>query len=144
LAGVPLPETDESVLDGRSFAGALTGDAVEERPVMVEMGYGRAIVSDGWKYIAVRFPEDVLAEAAKTGRRPTLPGAFNDRKARNPTAWPSFGEADQLFDLRADPLEQKNLAGDPAHAEKLAAMQKLLREAVAPLPHVYGEFKTAM
>ena len=77
------------------------------------MGYGRAIVSDGWKYIAVRFPEDVLAEAAKTGRRPTLPGAFNDRKARNPTAWPSFGEADQLFDLRADPLEQKNLEAIP-------------------------------
>lgn len=143
LAGAPLPAADESVLDGRSFAGALTGGAVGERPVLVEMGYGRAIVSDGWKYIAVRFPEDVLAEAAKTGQRPTLLGAINDRKARNPTGWPSFGEADQLFDLRADPLEQKNLAGDPAHAAKLDAMQKLLRETVAPLPHVYAEFKTA-
>ena len=142
LAGAPLPETDECVVDGRSFADALTGGTVRERPVLVEMGYGRAIVNDGWKYIAVRFPEDVLAEAAKTGQRPTLPGAFNNRKARNPTAWPSFGEADQLFDLRADPLERKNLAGDAAHAEKLAGMKKLLREAVGPLPHVYGEFKT--
>jgi len=33
-----------------------------------------------------------------------------------------------LFDLAADPLEMHDLSGDPAHAERLAAMQKVLAE----------------
>ena len=129
-------------MDGRSFAAALTGGSVTERPVLVEMGYGRAIISGGWKYIAVRFPEAVTAKAAKLGKRPTLIGDFNPEMQRNPSHWPSFGEADQLFDLRADPMEQKNLATDPAHAAKLAEMRALLKATLAPLPHVFGEFKT--
>ena len=33
-------------------------------------------------------------------------------------------EAEALFDVQADPLETTNLAGDPAHAERLAAMRR--------------------
>jgi len=143
LAGAQLPTASEAAVDGRSFAAALTGGSVTERPALVEMGYGRAIISGGWKYIAVRFPEAVTAKAAKLGKRPTLIGDFHPEAQRNPSAWPSFGEADQLFDLRADPMEQKNLAAEPAHAAKLVEMKTRLRDALAPLPHVYGEFKTA-
>ena len=57
--------------------------------------------------------------------------------------WPSYSDRDQLFDLRADPMEQTNLATDPQHAAKLAEMRTLLKTTLAPLPHVFGEFKTA-
>lgn len=143
LAGAKLPADSQAVVDGCSFVAALTGGSVPERPVLVEMGYGRALISGGWKYIAVRFPAAVTAKAAKLGKRPTLIGDFDSEAQRNPSHWPSFGKADQLFDLRADPMDQNNLAADPAHAAKLAEMRTLLKATLVPLPHVFGEFKTA-
>ena len=37
--------------------------------------------------------------------------------------WPDF-QYEELFDLKADPQEQKNLIGDPAHAKQLAEMKQ--------------------
>ncbi len=41
--------------------------------------------------------------------------------------WPEHGRA-QLFDLVADPGEERDLAGDPAHAERRAGMRRRLEE----------------
>lgn len=140
LAAAKAPEPGHAVLDGRSFAPALTGGSVTGKPVLIEMGYGRAILSSGWKYIACRYPARIEAQAAKLGKQPDFLGRFREDKLVAST-WPSYGQRDQLFDLKADPLEQTNLAADPAHAAKLAEMRTLLTEALAPLPHVFGEFK---
>ena len=45
--------------------------------------------------------------------------------------WPSFGSTDELFHLAADPMEQKNLAADAAHAAKLDEMRELLKAALS-------------
>jgi arylsulfatase A-like enzyme len=41
--------------------------------------------------------------------------------------WPDFGR-DQLFDLKADPFEENDLAEDPAHKDRLAEMRARFAE----------------
>ena len=53
-------------------------------------------------------------------------------KPRNPREEKSVWE---LFDLKSDPREMKNLAGDPAHAERLTAMKELF----AKTKKLYGD-----
>lgn len=43
-------------------------------------------------------------------------------------------DAEALYDLEADPYETKNLAGDPAHAEKLTELREGLRNWVKGMP----------
>lgn len=42
--------------------------------------------------------------------------------------WPSRGNIEQLFDLKADPIEEVDLAGNPKYAAKLAEMRKRFNE----------------
>ena len=42
------------------------------------------------------------------------------------TEWAGGEKGAQLFDEEGDPAETKNLAADPAHAETVAEMKKLL------------------
>jgi arylsulfatase A-like enzyme len=41
---------------------------------------------------------------------------------------------EELYDLKNDPHEERNLAADPAHKEKLEAMRALYKQHVARLP----------
>ena len=41
--------------------------------------------------------------------------------------WPDF-QREQLFDMTADPMEENDLAADPAHAERLAEMRNRFAE----------------
>ncbi len=133
LTGSPLPDSKTAILDGRSFAPVLAGGTISAKPTLIEMGYARGIVSGDWKYIATRLPEKVKTEAKIRNETPSLVGTFTDNTEAVPLQWfPSFGAIDELFDLK----------NDPAQAAKLAEMRVLLKDALAPLPHVFGEFKT--
>ncbi len=145
LCDVAPDAGDRPVLDGRSITPLLRGEEMQERAVLIEMGYGRAVIANGQKYIAIRHPAEVQKKAADRGEIPDFLGRFGARRDVETMRqrWPAYGRPDQLYDLRNDPLEQHDLAGDPAHAETLAAMRALLREAIAPLPHAFGEFKVA-
>ena len=52
-----------------------------------------------------------------------------------------YFDADQLYDLEADPKEQRNLAGKPEHAEKLEEMKAELQQYLKKLPGSFGELK---
>ena len=69
------------------------------------------------------------------------PGIDGRVKPAGEKTFPNYFDRDQLYDLKADPYEQNNLFDDPACADKVAEMQALLRQMLAPLPHVFGEFK---
>lgn len=139
LAGCPIPE--EMQRDGRSFAPLLTGGDYRPREsVMMELVNSRAVVAGGFKYIANRLPD-------------SDPQALRDWKAvgwlaDNPTnkkevwwhlddCYPGYFDADELYDLETDPLEQHNLAGRAEYAEILARMQERLKQELAKLPHPF-------
>ena len=87
-ADVPLPDNPRmEKLVGRSYAPMLRGEAQEWDDVFYgEYGPVRAIRTDRWKYV----------------HRYVHP--------------PVEGPPHELFDLAADPDEQRNLVADPAHA----------------------------
>jgi len=144
------PPADMS-MDGSSFAAALSGGGhARRRDILLEMGYARAVVSGDWKYIAMRLPDEVkqgltdeeLHQVAIDGR------LWKDPRTGKPKipqgghrSFPHYHDADQLFNLKADPYEQRNLAGEPGHEEKLAEMRQRLKRLLAPLSHPFGEFK---
>ena len=154
--------------DGKSFAGVINGTASEiHETLYFEMGYSRAIVKDGFKYLALRYPEAArnmtLEERARVleennellrqrGRPlptedPTapfshlflIPGGHDvDQVAIK--SIPGYFDADQLYDLRRDPAEKKNLAGDPHYADRLQRLKQELDLKVRDLPGTFGEF----
>jgi arylsulfatase A len=165
LAGVSF---ERGQFDGSSFRGVLMGDPpAEDRVLYAEMGFSRAVRRGDWKYLALRYPEDVAGMPLEERRQrleewnahlrergitpvttdPAAPfshltaipgGAHAEHSSTGGTA--HYYDADQLFNLAADPGETRNLAADPAYAEQLAAMQELLRQEVQKLPGIFGEF----
>ena len=133
--------------DGQSIVAALKGDAAYRRDsLMLEITTERAVVTqDGFKYIAARYTPDVLVQV-KAGKKfnhwcqPLEQATHTYNADKN---YPGYFDLDQLYDLNADPGEQKNLAPNPGYAGKLTQLKEVLRNYSQQLPHPFGEFKPA-
>ena len=143
LAGVKKP--DGYRVDGVSHAPWLLGqNTIPVRDhVYIEMGCARGVATKDWKYIAVRYPQAQveLIKQAKIENLPRLMSyigrlGIGTRGAEHAGFW----DADQLYDLRADPGEQTNLANDPRHAEVLSQMKALLTTELKTGGRPFGEF----
>jgi arylsulfatase A-like enzyme len=140
VAGATIPR--EATVDGRSLAPLFAGASGGWRDhLMLEITYSRAVVSDGWKYIAVRFPPEVEKRNAGVKDRINHEGKPGAGHYDMDEKHPGYYDRDQLYDLRADPNEQVNLAADPTHKAKLDEMKALLKKDSARLPMPFGEFK---
>ncbi|MBN2450915.1 MAG: sulfatase-like hydrolase/transferase, partial [Lentisphaeria bacterium] len=142
LAGADVPAA--MVLDGQSILGALRGDPGYRREsVFLEITTERAVVTDdGFKYIAVRYLPDAQ-KAVDRGERHNHWCQPMDKSTHSFNAenrYPAYFDQDQLYNLNTDPEEQKNLAGNPAFADRLTRLKALLRTYSATLPHTFGEF----
>jgi arylsulfatase A-like enzyme len=121
LAGVAAPEG----IQGRSFAPVLDGEADRHRQaVYTEHGSAGRPLGPG-----DLTPEDEAALRTDTGHHlcPTIyrgrvKGVRTDRFKYAYTP----GDADELYDLHADPAELTNLAGDPEYADVVAEHRRLL------------------
>ena len=155
--GIPLPKGFEA--DGQSLLPLFNEAGPPEAwrdSLMLEIAHARAVVTPEWKYIALRYPPPLREEVERAE-----PGtyAWNGTATRfqKGNQWdregdvyvpygankdfPGYFDADQLYNLREDPYEQKNLAADPAHEETLAQMKQRLRAHLIACPHTFGEFR---
>lgn len=144
-------EPDESeVIDGESLLSLLKGSHTEWRSdLLLEITYSRAVVTEDWKYMAVRFPAHISEHIT-----PDNNTEFNQEgtrfSANNPSAkikvryhadtlYPGYFDRDQLYQLSSDPGEQINLANDEQYKERLLEMKHLLTEYLEKFPHSFGE-----
>jgi len=166
LAAVNFKPDD---FDGRSFAKVLNGEEADERASLYfEIGYSRGVRKGNYKYMAVRYPdwvndlsaEDrvrILADYNKKlsirGKGPNnsdpnkpfghvqiVPGG-GDAEFPATQRYPFYADADQLYDLNADPNEQKNLYALPEYKAVVADMRAELMKHIQSIPGSFGEFK---
>ena len=109
----------------------------------LEMGAARATITKDWSYIAVRYTKDQIA-AIKRAAPQNLPKAMSyigrlgigvrgaDR--------PGFFDEDQLYHLKRDPKEMKNLAYEQAHATRIKEMRYLMQQDLKVIGRPFGEF----
>jgi arylsulfatase A-like enzyme len=146
ICGADVPP--DHAVDGLSFAATLRDpeQTAGREALYLEISNTRGIVTaDGWKYIALRFGAESQA-LIDGGKRLSHWGQDMETATHTygvDTRHPGYFDADQLYNLEEDPGEERNLAADPAHAERLAAMKRMLREHMASVPFRFGEFQEA-
>lgn len=150
------PKADE-VIDGISLKPLIKNESIKVEPVnnwrkslFLEITYSRAVVTNRYKYIAVRFPKDIREQITNDknnlyNQEGTLYSAnnpFGKNKARYNAdqLYPGYYDRDQLYDLQNDPEEQSNLVSNPKYEKVLIEMRALLAEKMKDLPHNFGEF----
>lgn len=147
LAGVDLETVKE--LDGVTLKPTLQGakEPVHEH-LFFEIGFARGVMTKDWKYISVRY-DDKAEEQIANGHVFT---GWNNHTFTQPyyirnthlgyhsvLLNPNYFDRDQLYDLKNDPLEKKNIAEE--NPEKLEEMKKILSERLNSFPQrPYGEF----
>jgi len=141
FAGIRPPSAMK--LDGMSLVPLMANPQTKWRDaVFLEIGHTRAVTTERWKYIALRYPPAMQQEInRKTLGRP----AYHMDTSPNlqllaSNAHPGYWDADQLYDLQADPGERLNLAKDPKHAQTVAELKSRLKEWLAGFPRPFGEF----
>jgi len=116
--------------DGISLVPALTkGKTLDRDHLFFETGLTRGIVTQRYKYIALRYPER-YKQAVIDG---SVDKAFDHMGMNHLLSLISmkfkknYWDADQLYDLKKDPNEECNRAGDKEYEAILADLQNKLR-----------------
>ena len=132
-------------IDGRSLTPLLKNGKAEEwrNHLYLEMGAARATVTKDWSYIAVRHTKEQIATIKRAALQ-NLPRAMSyigrlgigvrgaDR--------PGFFDEDQLYNLKSDPKEMKNLAYREDKADRLNEMRDLMQQDLEVIGRPFGEF----
>jgi arylsulfatase A-like enzyme len=134
---------DDMAMDGESWLPQLLAgpEPVSEREEQFyEFGYTRAVGTRRWKYVALRYPSDLL-EGMTSGALDEAPNHIDQRLQGQMNIaienYPGYFDPDQLYDLEADPMEQHNLAEDPDYADVLADMKARLQRYLDTFEHPF-------
>ncbi|TWU32323.1 sulfatase family protein [Novipirellula artificiosorum] len=139
LCGVP--KAKQHATDGKSFVSVLKGsDQQIHDHLFFEIGATRAVLKDGWKYLAFRLPDSLPTNPSKPFTH--LADRPGGRGSEGPAKefYPNYYDRDQFYSITADPLERNNLFDDPTQQTRVGEMQQLLREAVGNVPGSFAEF----
>ena len=130
-------------IDGHSFLPVLLGRTDHHRDEVFAAHTGdngmnrypmRCIRTERYKYILNLVPETLYTtHITKGGDREGFWASWPQLAERNPEAAAlvqrhNHRPAEELYDLKADPFELKNLAADPAMAELLSRLRERLRQ----------------
>ncbi|MCA9914793.1 MAG: sulfatase [Anaerolineae bacterium] len=142
LQGLGISAPDN--LQGRSFWPLLNGDDYSPREhIFAEKTFHtayepqRAVRTDRYKLIW-NAEVDIINVAADIQHSPIFPQMIEELTKERPPF--------ELYDLQADPVEQRNLAGQPTHAEIEQQLRKALLRwmqvtddplLIAPIPSPY-------
>ena len=132
-------------IDGQSLTSLFkNGKAIDWRKhLYLEMGAARATVTKDWSYIAVRYTKEQIAEIKRAAPQ-NLPRAMSyigrlgigvrgaDR--------PGFFDEDQLYHLKTDPKEMRNLAGHIGHSSRVKEMRQKMQQDLQAIGRPFGEF----
>lgn len=158
MAGAKAPDD----VDGVSFLPVLNMEKQSVRDALYfEMGYTRAVLKDGMKYIALRYPPQI-ANMTREQRQAALDNMNNNlRERERPVhtedpmqpfghlmaipgghdaeqgavkAYPHYYDADQFYDLNRDPTERKNEFANPEYKRKIGELKKLLDAHLDTMP----------
>ena len=139
-AGMKMPAGE--VCDGVSFLPLLSNpsNAVHES-IMLEVGCSRAVVTKDYKYLALRYPEEVMNGITEENYKEFSHDATRDVDHRfgAHAMYPGYFDMDQLYYLAEDKYEQINLAKDLPGV--VSDMKKIMANYSEDLPHSFGEFK---
>lgn len=124
--------------DGYSFSQLLTENTFLGRSeVFLELGYARSIISDKHQYIAVRHSDYIRNTLSAIGKRPTHWPRYDGPQPLELAVlqqFPSFYDADQLYDLSLDPSEKRNVITNSAYRPNIDAMQSRMSVYVSGTP----------
>jgi len=147
LCGIQVPA--DYAIDGVSFKSQLLGNQKPIRDVLFsELGHSRAVKTKDWKYIAIRYPEEIQRKIDRgekfrgfDGGELDLPyltrnGHLGHNAAKHN---PHYFDADQLYNLKTDPEETDNVfEQNPEVAQR---MEKDLSKALKGFENrPFGEF----
>lgn len=147
VCGIEPP--DDYRYDGVSFKRVLFGDNEPVRDILfAELGHARAVKTKQWKYIAVRYPEEIQKQI-ESGH---IFNGFQGEKLKRPYLTrnshlghyaakrnPHYFETDQLYDLRQDPEENTNVFAE--HPGVVTRLQGRLSTALKQFENrPFGEF----
>lgn len=146
LAGVDLNSVKE--LDGVSLKKTVEGNKTPVHEYLFfELGYARGIRTKDWKYITVRYDEKAQEQVDKgvifkgwNGHTHKLPYYTRNSHLGYHAALlnPLYFDQNQLFDLKNDPSEKKNIY--EADSKKSEEMKILLIKSLESFPNrPYGE-----
>lgn len=132
LDAAGIKDRKEYGFDGESILPMLKNPSIEiHGSVYSEIGYARCVTTDRYKYIAVRYPEEIqkkIDRGLTEEEKSKLGYIGNMDLCRLGKKNPNYYTNDQLYDLRNDPDEMTNLAGNPEYEDILRAMREELKK----------------
>jgi len=140
MAGI-IP-SKEYKIDGTSMLPLLKGN---ESPIheslYFEMGATRAIIKDGFKYLAFKAPSNVKERLEKNGKKAThlcdKPGGRGSESPALKFYTKNYFSENQLYNLEKDSFEQNNLYNDIFQKEKLQELKNDLKKYIKEVPGTF-------
>jgi arylsulfatase A-like enzyme len=127
--------------DGVSLLPLLQGQTTPVRQnLYMELGYARAVLEGDWEYIAIRHSQFIKDRAASKGFlltpwvQWTGPHSLDLEMMPN---FPAYLATDQLYNIKADPLQKNNLYGQPEYQAIVDNLRAKLQAQASKTPGAF-------